>query len=78
MRIAAPLSATARWNSPAAPGMPIRQETFPAPPDSPKIVTFWGSPPKTEMFWRTHSRAATQSSMPTLALPSKAGFRPPR
>ncbi len=75
---APPLSATARWNRPLAAGMPIRQETFPAPPDSPKMVTFPGSPPKAEMLSRTHSSAATQSSIPTLATPAKAGFRSPR
>jgi hypothetical protein len=36
------------------------------PPDSPKIVTFDGSPPNGPMLSRTHSSAATMSSIPTL------------
>ena len=41
-----------------------------APADSPKTVTLPGSPPKAEMFSRTHSSAATWSSSPTFAMPS--------
>ncbi len=70
---AAPLSAIARWNSPLAEGMAIRVETFPAPPDSPKMVTLPGSPPKRAMLSWTQRRAATQSNMPALPEPAKAG-----
>ena len=41
-----------------------------APADSPKTVTLAGSPPKAAMLSRTHSRAATWSSRPRLAVPS--------
>ena len=44
------------------------------PPDSPKIVTFAGSPPNFAMLSRTHSSAATMSSMPTL--PESANSSP--
>ena len=40
--------------------------TFPPPPDWPKMVTLPGSPPNAAMLSRTHSSAATISSMPTL------------
>ena len=62
----APLIAHALRNRPCADGMPSRQVTLLPPPDSPKIVTFAGSPPKPAMLSRTHSSAATMSSIPTL------------
>jgi hypothetical protein len=62
-----PLSMMARWNRPAALGMANSAETFPPPPDSPNIVTEPGSPPKLAMLSLTHSRTATQSSIPRLA-----------
>ncbi len=34
------------------------------PADSPKIVTFFGSPPNAAMLSRTHSSASTWSSSP--------------
>jgi hypothetical protein len=42
---AAPLCAMARWKSPLADGIAISVLTFPAPPDWPKMVTLFGSPP---------------------------------
>ena len=59
-----PLWMIARWNSPAAAGMPSRTLTLAPPPDSPKIVTLPGSPPKAAMLSRTHSSASTMSSAP--------------
>ena len=53
-----PLSQMALWNRPFARGDAIRVLTFAPPPDSPKIVTFPGSPPNWDMFLRTHLRAA--------------------
>ena len=55
---------------------PEQGETLAPPPDWPKIVTFAGSPPKLEMLSRTHSSAATMSSMPTLL--EFANCAPPR
>ena len=63
----APLSMIARWNSPFALGIAISVATLRPPPDCPKIVTRFGSPPKRSMLSRTHSSAATMSSMPTRA-----------
>lgn len=45
--------------------------TLTAPADWPKTVTLPGSP-KAAMFSCTHSRAATWSSRPRLAVPSQA------
>ncbi len=50
--------------------MPISTLTLPPPPDCPKMVTTPGSPPNAAMLSRTHSRAATMSSMPTFAEPA--------
>ena len=61
-----PLCMMALWNSPFAAGMAHTTLTFPAPPDSPKMVTLCGSPPNAPMLSRTHLSAATTSSMPTL------------
>jgi hypothetical protein len=45
-------------------GIAKRALTFMPPPDSPKIMTLPGSPPKLSMLSRTHSNAAIKSSMP--------------
>ena len=58
--------AIARWNSPEAAGMANSVDTLMAPADSPKIVTWSGSPPNEAMLSRTHSTAATWSSSPQL------------
>ena len=60
----APLSPIALWKSPRASGEAMSALTAKEPADSPKIVTFLGSPPKAAMLSRTHSSAATWSSMP--------------
>ena len=60
-----PLMETAWWNRPRADGMARRVVTFAPPPDSPKTVTFPGSPPNVATLSRTHSSAATMSSIPT-------------
>ena len=54
----APLSAMARWNNPFDSGDVISTLTSSEPADSPKIVTFFGSPPKRAMFSCTHRIAA--------------------
>ena len=74
-RTAAPLCTMARWNSPRAEGIASSVQTFPPPPDSPKMVTLPESPPKRSMLSRTHSSAATMSSVP--ALPDAAKSDPP-
>ena len=51
---------------PFATGIAIITLTFLPPPDSPKIVTLPGSPPKVSMLSRTHSRASTASSIPLM------------
>ena len=56
----------ALWKSPRAAGMHIRVPTLPPPPDSPKMVTFDGSPPKALILSRIHSSAWTMSSIPTI------------
>ncbi len=71
-----PLCTMARWNNPFAEGIASSVLTFPPPPDWPKIVTLFGSPPKFAMLSRTHSSAATASSIP--ALLACANFSPPR
>lgn len=71
----APLNTTALWNSPFALGMAVKMQTLVPPPDCPMIVMLSGSPPKLEILARTHSRAATMSSMP--ALPDAANSSPP-
>ena len=67
MRRPDPLCTAARWNSPLAAGIASSVLTFAPPPDCPKMVTLPGSPPKLPMLSRTQSRAATMSSIPTLA-----------
>ena len=59
--IHAPLWEIARWNSPFASGDPTRPAASAAPADSPKMVTFAGSPPKAAMFFCTQVSAATES-----------------
>jgi len=71
----APLCTIARLNSPCAAGMAISELTLPPPPDWPKMVTLPESPPKAPALSRTHSSAATISSMPTLL--AFAYFSPP-
>ena len=66
VRLSDPLSSTALWKSPRARGIVRRQAMFTEPADSPKTVTLCGSPPKAAISSRTHSSAATTSSMPSL------------
>ena len=54
------------WKRPLAAGIAVSAQTFAPPPLWPMIVTLPGSPPKPTMLSRTHSSAATQSSIPTL------------
>ncbi|MBP1635330.1 MAG: hypothetical protein H6Q10_1904 [Acidobacteria bacterium] len=60
----APLSPIAFWTSPFASGEATSALTEKDPADSPKIVTFPGSPPKAAMLSCTQRRAATWSSRP--------------
>ena len=60
------LWAMARPNSPSAAGIVISAVTRPAPADSPNTVTLSGSPPKAEMWSRTHASAVRTSLRPTL------------
>ncbi len=48
----------ALWNSRVAAGDASSAEMLIAPADSPKTVTFSGSPPNSAMFSRTQSSAA--------------------
>ena len=59
-----PLSPIAFWKSPRARGVAIWTLTEYEPADSPKIVTFEGSPPKAAMFRWTHRSAAVWSMIP--------------
>lgn len=59
--------AIARRKSPRAAGMVISESTDVPPADSPKIVTFSGSPPNAAMLSRTHRSAAIWSKSPALA-----------
>ena len=59
--------AMARWNRPFAAGIASSAAITPAPADSPKTVTFAGSPPNCSMFSWTQRSAATASSRPRLA-----------
>ena len=52
--------------------VPSSVPTLPPPADSPKIVTWSGSPPNAAMQSRTHSSAATWSRMPALPEPSNS------
>ena len=61
-----PLCEIARWNSPSARFETSRLNTSVPPADSPKIVTFFGSPPKAAAFSRTHSSERIRSSVPQL------------
>ena len=54
----APLSPIARWNNPFASGLATSTFTLHDPADSPKMVTRFGSPPNTSIFFCTHSSAA--------------------
>ena len=65
----------ARWNSPLADGIASSVATFRPPPDWPKIITVFGSPPNSAMLSRTQRSAATMSSMPTS--PEVANSGPP-
>ncbi len=64
---AAPLCRIARWKSPRAAGAPSSAPIDIAPADSPKSVTFSGSPPSREACSRTHASAAIWSSRPKFA-----------
>ena len=59
----APLSEMARLINPFASGDPTTAADMTAPADSPKTVTFFGSPPNAAMFACTHLRAAIVSSI---------------
>ena len=54
----------ALWKSPRASGEATRVFTEPPPADSPKIVTFPGSPPKAATLSLTHRSAAIWSRVP--------------
>ncbi len=69
--ISDPLCTAARWNRPRAAGMLSNVLTFQPPPDWPKIVTQSGSPPKSSMWSRTHSRGSDE-----IQHAGDAGFRP--
>ena len=69
-----PLCTAALWNSPFADGAASSVDTFPPPPDWPKIITLPGSPPNPAMLPFTHFSAATKSTMPRL--PDSAYFSP--
>ena len=66
----------ARRNSPVASGEPSRHATLTAPEDSPKSVTFSGSPPNASMFSRTHFSAASWSRRPRFVTPPSSGRNP--
>lgn len=69
-----PLSEIARWNSPWLPEEVRCAHTLTPPADSPKMVTFFGSPPKAATLSRTHSSAKRWSRRPKfLASPLRAG-----
>ena len=57
-----PLWLIALLNKPFAEGIAIKVFTFAPPPDCPKTVTFFASPPKEAMFSFTHSKAARISN----------------
>ena len=59
-----PLSEMAPWKSPLASGDAHNMLTAMPPADSPKIVTFFGSPPNAAIFFFTHWRPAIWSSRP--------------
>ena len=59
-RIAEPLCAIERWNSPRADGIAMTVVVLPPPPDWPKIVTRSGSPPKLSMLSCTHCKRRDQ------------------
>ena len=59
-----PLCAITRWNNPAASGESISVLQSTPPADSPKIVTFPGSPPNPATLACTHFNAAIWSSKP--------------
>ena len=71
----APLWGMARLEQARAAGAARSTPTLIAPADSPKIVTWSGSPPNAAMLSRTHSSAAIWSRMPALPGPSKPGRR---
>ena len=60
----APLIAMTLWNSPFDSGLAARKLTAPEPAEWPKMVTFFGSPPKAATFFCTHCNPATRSRMP--------------
>jgi hypothetical protein len=64
MPTTAPLCAITRLNKPFDKGDVINALTSSDPEDTPKIVTFAGSPPNAAMFLCTHRSAAIWSSMP--------------
>ena len=74
-KLAPPDWRIARWKSPWARGRPRRVAQLMAPADSPKIVTWSGSPPKASISSRTQVSAATWSRRPSLPV---AGSRWPK
>ena len=71
-----PLCTMARRNSPVAAGVPSNVATLNPPADSPKIVTFDGSPPKAAMCSCTQRSAATWSWIPQLPTKPSGSARP--
>ena len=56
---------SSRWNSPwPCAGAASSVDTFPPPPDWPKIMTLPGSPAEAAMLSFTHCSAATRSAIP--------------
>jgi hypothetical protein len=55
IRTPGPLSIDALLKYGAASGIAYKQDVFAPPPDSPKIMTLFGSPPKALIFLFTHS-----------------------
>src|SRR6266542_681564 len=70
IRTPGPLSIDALEKYGAAAGIAYKQDVFAPPPDSPKIITLFGSPPKTLICVFTHSSAATISRRPWLPEPA--------
>ena len=73
MLLGAGLCAMAAANRPRADGVAISVVTALPPADSPKTVTWSGSPPNAAMLSRTHSSAATWSRSPRLLSTGRSG-----
>ena len=70
IRTPGPLSIDALLKWGAASGMAYKHDVFAPPPDSPKIMTLSGSPPKRPIFRWTHSRPRIISRTPRLPEPA--------